>query len=52
MLWNLGKSRKIDVNFELSLKGDQNSLGRFLKFVCVVGHIGAAPGFSEGRKGA
>lgn len=35
MLWNVGKPKKIDVNFEPSLKGDQNALGRFLKIVCV-----------------
>ena len=52
MLWNLGKPKKIDVNVELSSKGDQNALGRFLKFLCVVGQLGAAPGFNEGRKGA
>lgn len=50
-MWNLGKPKKIDVSFELSSKGDQNAHERFLKFVCVVGHLGAAPGFNEGRKG-
>ena len=52
MLWNVGKPKKIDVNFEPSLKSDQNALGRFLKIVCVVGHLVTASGSSEGRKGA